>query len=656
MLEFLEVEEFVGRRWHRWASRAVSYPDHADAACELETLKGTLGVMFRASGGEPGVTLGAIGARASRHRLSLRQRLGFDEELLATSRLDEEQLLLPERLAVLPTYAANRDLLLWLAMSLPRTRCRVSPQDPLLADLTFLAEARRATLDTLTAWPGFAERHAALCRGLLAARPVRKLPPGEAQVEALVRWLLGDPAPLCDAAKALRQVMEALASGVSGAPMASAAPRDYRPFLPVPLWGRVTTLGTVSAEHDDEESDEDSDEDSAAQAQEVAGAKRQAERRYQDQAERDDPLMLNASEKMLSWAEMVNVNRHVDDEKEDAARQAADQIEEIVLSRHHKRAASRLKLELDLAPGSVVGDALVGEHTYPEWDYRKGILRRDHCRVIHEAAADTERTDAAAWQPDEASRRRIQRVRRQFEALRPRREILRAQPDGDELDLDALIRTRCDLAATGDSRGRCFLDTRARSRDMAVSILVDVSLSTDAWLEQRRVLDVSREALQVLGHGLAACGDDTAIHSFTSQRRHKVWVRSLKTFDEPMGEAVTRRIGALEPGHYTRMGPAIRHLTKALAERPNRHRLLLVLTDGKPNDTDYYEGRYAIEDTRHAVREAARQGIKVFAVTIDREANRYVGRIFGRGGFAIVPRPEHLALALPAIYRQLVAD
>ena len=663
MLEFLEVEEFVGRHWHRWASRAASYPEYPEAAVTLEEVSRSLGVLFRASGGDPGVTLDAIGKRASRHRLSLRQRLGFDEEALEVSRRDDEHLLLPQRLALLPEVELNRDLYRWLAMSLAERRPVARCDDPLEQDLVRLAEARRSTEVTLARYPGFVRRHARLCQALLAVRPRRRgLPPQEAAVETLVRRLLGDDRSFDSEAQTqdspeggARQWWSWLQAADDQGRPSVRAPRGYRPFLPVPLWGEASTLECVSRSTDEDDEDED-EEPAQPQAAEVEGARRKAERRYQDQAERDDPLMLNASEKMLSWAEMVNVNRHLDDEEEDAAREAADQIDEITLSRNRRRAASRLKMSLDLAPDAACGESLAAgssvEHLYPEWNYRKGRLLPAHCRVIAEPAIE----EGEPWQGDEAASRRVRRVRRQFEALRPRREWLRGQADGDELDLDALVRSRCDLAAGGQASDRLFVDARPQGRDLAVSILIDVSLSTDAWLESRRVLDVAQEALMVLGHGIAGCGDDVSIHSFTSQRRHRVWVRQLKAFDEAMGERVERRISALTPGHYTRMGPAIRHLARELGQHPRRHRLLLVLTDGKPNDTDYYEGRYAIEDTRHAVREAAREDVRVFGVTIDREASRYLGRIFGRGGYAIVPRPEHLALALPGIYRQLVAQ
>ncbi|MGM0981968.1 MAG: nitric oxide reductase activation protein NorD [Pseudomonadota bacterium] len=647
MLDFLEVEETVGRFWHRWASGAASYPDHPEAAVSLESLRPMLSVFFRAGGGEQGIEVAAIARRASAHRLSLRQRLGLDEEDLDQARRDEENLLLPPRLALFPEAALNRDLYLWLTAFLAEARPVTLSTDPLQADLQRLREARRTTRTALTRFPGLTDRYVRLCGELLAIRPRRmRLPAREADLEAALRAELGAPDPEGGWAAAMQRAIRE-----PDFPLEEfRAPRGYRPPLPVPLWGQAVTLGTRDGARE-ATVDDDEEMAPAGDSPEDDQGKRKADRREQDQADRDDPLMLNNMEKMLSWAEMVNLNRLVDDDEEEEAKKAADQIDEVVLTPNRKKAATRLKLDLDLAPDEATGGRLKGRHVYPEWNHRKQVYLPDHCVVL----SDVQSEEGENWAPDEATRRRIRRVRREFEALRPRREILRGQLDGSELDMDAVIRSHCDLAATGESSDRLYLDSRTQARDLAVSILVDVSLSTEAWLEDRRVLDVAKEALLVLGHGLAGCGDDYSIHSFTSQRRHKVWVNTLKDFDEPMGDRVSRRIAALKPGSYTRMGPAIRHLTGQLAERPNRHRLLLILTDGKPNDNDYYEGRYGIEDTRKAVLEARRQEVRVFGVTIDREAGRYIPHLFGRGGYAIVQRPEHLSQALPGIYRQIIA-
>ena len=119
LLEFLELEEWVGQRWHRWASRAASYPHYPEAMVRFRELEKSLAVFFRLSGGDPGLELSVISARTSGHRLRWRQRLGFDEELLDLARVDEQHLLLPPHIDLLPDRDLNRDLYFRLS----RTYC-----------------------------------------------------------------------------------------------------------------------------------------------------------------------------------------------------------------------------------------------------------------------------------------------------------------------------------------------------------------------------------------------------------------------------------------------------------------------------------------------------------------------------------------------------
>ncbi|RLQ23837.1 protein norD [Seongchinamella sediminis] len=646
MLEWLEFEEKVGRIWHNWASsNSASYPRYPDAAVSLEQLAPALAVFFRLAGGPAGVAVSALAARSSGHRLSLRQRLGVDREQMATARLDEENLLLPPEIALFQASGLNRDLYFWLAALLAVTEPPAETfKDPLRQDITALREAVRSTELALATFPGLQARYNRLRAALLAARPQRQLPPAEAAVEAVICHLLGAGQPLDEAAGRL------LAAVLDPAMILREfrAPASYRRPLPVPLWASYSPQGHSERPP----ADEDDELPRAPDAQAEVKHKRKAERRHQDQAERDDPLVLNRFEKILSLAEMVNVNRAIDDDEDKNASDNAGQMDEITLSRNKQRASSQLKMDLDLSPGEGESQPLIAELTYPEWNFRAQAHLPDHCRVISEPPAE----EAEGRAMDEQTRRRIRRVRRQFEALRPRREWRRAQLSGSELDMDAVIRAHCDRAAMGDNSECQYMDARPQARDLAVSILVDVSLSTDAWVEDRRVIDIEKEALLVLAHGLASCGDDYCIQSFTSHRRQRVWVNTLKSFGEPMGERIQRRIAALKPGRYTRMGAAIRHSAEQLRQCPNRHRLLLVLSDGKPSDVDYYEGRYALEDTRRAVLEARRADLRVFGITIDQDAQSYISHLFGRGGYAMVRKPEHLAQALPGIYRQIVSS
>jgi nitric oxide reductase NorD protein len=127
----------------------------------------------------------------------------------------------------------------------------------------------------------------------------------------------------------------------------------------------------------------------------------------------------------------------------------------------------------------------------------------------------------------------------------------------------------------------------------------------------------------------------------------------VKGFEEGSGTSA-RRVAALEPDGYTRVGAAIRHASALLGRERARHRLLLLLSDGKPNDVDEYGGRYGIEDTRQAVGEARLQGLVPFCLTVDREAPTYLSAIFGPGRFAVLPSPGLLPTALVDVVRSLL--
>ena len=294
---------------------------------------------------------------------------------------------------------------------------------------------------------------------------------------------------------------------------------------------------------------------------------------------------------------------------------------------------------------------LIGEHVYPEWDWKRAAYLPDHVSVQEKLAEEAD--DSALDKP--RARRRIAAVKRQFEALRPRRRIIRRQPDGFDLDIDEVIRARCDLIASGECSDRLYAAIRDDERDLAVSVLIDVSRSTESAVTGRPVIEIAREALAALVGGIDACGDAVSVHAFSSLRRDRVMIDLVKDFDEDNGPVIRRRIMGLTPKFYTRLGAAIRHVSTYLEKRAAQRRLLLVITDGKPNDLDHYEGRHGIEDTRRAVIEARRLGQAVFAVTVDARAQDYIPHLFGQNGFAIVPNAERLVEALPEMYRHVVS-
>lgn len=291
---------------------------------------------------------------------------------------------------------------------------------------------------------------------------------------------------------------------------------------------------------------------------------------------------------------------------------------------------------------------------YPEWDHRRAAYRLPGATVRPstadpgpEAWVDEKLTEHAAMLDD---------VRRRFELLQARRVRLRRQADGDEIDLDACIEHYTDLAAACCGDEGLYEVRRATERDIAVLLLIDVSGSTDGWIGAgRRVIDVEREALLVVSAALQSLGEPFAIEAFSGEGPDRVALRTVKRFDEPYGRDVALRIAGLEPERYTRAGAAIRHATSLLMHRRAEHRLLLLLSDGKPNDIDEYEGRYGVEDMRQAVVEAKLQGIFPFCLTIDRHAANYLPKVFGAHQYALLTEPGRLPQVLVEWMKRLLS-
>lgn len=290
---------------------------------------------------------------------------------------------------------------------------------------------------------------------------------------------------------------------------------------------------------------------------------------------------------------------------------------------------------------------------YPEWDFRSGAYCLPGAIVRDSPAL----LGDPAWAAAALARhgRLVRRVRARFERLRPRRTRVGRQADGADVDIDEYVTSVADGHAGAVAEDRLYIDERPGRRELSVALLVDVSASTDSWVSgNQRIVDVEKDALLVVCEALDALGDPHAIFTFSGESADRVSITSLKEITERTGDIVRQRIAALEANGYTRVGAAIRHVTAGLARQRAARRLLLLLSDGKPNDVDDYAGPYGVEDARQAVAEARSQDVDVFCLTVDREAPRYAPRIFGPNGFTVLRQPDQLPEALIEVLRRLL--
>lgn len=434
-----------------------------------------------------------------------------------------------------------------------------------------------------------------------------------------------------------------------------------QPRLVLPwYWGRVLPVSQLTGFVPQQAT---GDDEAPRQARQMRVSEMRRRPRAREAAEDEDDdrsgtWVIRADEPQESVEDPSGLQRPTD--RDDAAdpEGLADSLSELPEARMVRtpgqaREVLRSGDEIERGEGSARAPGARRGLVYPEWDCRTTAYRQQGA-IVREPPAPL---GDAAWVTIAMARhaRLARRVRARFERLRPRHVRLNRQPDGSEPDIAAWVTTCADLRAGATVDGRLYVERRPSRRELAVALLADVSASTDAWVSSdRRIVDVEKEALLVVCEALDALGDRYGIFAFSGEDADDVSVLTLKSFDEARNHTVERRIAALDSDRYTRMGAAIRHVTAALGRERTSRRLLLILSDGKPNDVDVYEGRYGVEDTRQAVAEARRQGVTVFCLTVDREAPRYASRIFGSAGFAVLHKADQLPVVLIDVLRQLV--
>ena len=608
------MEEYVGQLWDKVITGAAERRSAA-AAVTLDEVAPSLAVYFRALGGDPGLTITAAQPTYHGARRSFLQKIAGSGEKVALSWADKDSLRLPPKIDVFEEKALNRDLYFWLA---------AIATVPIEHSLPWIVRNQEVTLRTLTRFPGLANIYRRLVTMLMALRPN---PAGLEKNEAAQE-------------RAIRQALEQPGS-------VKTLPEAKRRFYPVLLWTHPfpPVVDLQPAGRDDPAPTPAT----AKSAGEKLRRKFKAER-TQDPEDKHGFLLMFRAESIFSWAEYTKVNRSQEDEDDpETAKRAAEDMDFLTVASQGETSAARVKFDLDLPASEDVrplGDGV----PLPEWHWKKRIMQADYCRLQEVITPNVTPIELPP-----ALRRTAKTLCRQFQALVPTRQWLNAEPDGEEIDLNAWVRVVTDMKIGGQVRDQgVFRALVNKQRDLACLVLADLSLSTDSYVSNTaRAIDVIQDSLLLFSEALKTTGDPFALYGFSSLRRDRIHFHQLKSFDDAYDGLIRGRIAAIKPGYYTRMGAAIRHASTILAKQKNSQRILLLLTDGKPNDIDQYEGRYGIEDTRVALLEARKMGLRPFCVTIDTEASDYLPHLMGSGNYVVIRKPEELPKTLALLYAQL---
>jgi nitric oxide reductase NorD protein len=545
--------------------------------------------------------------------------------------------------------------------------------NPLLADVYLLLEAYAADEELAELLPGMTESVNVLRRDALAKRPpLKAFPEARRPLELLVRRILASECGHPDNAIPL--------GGTPGESLANArfvirnfqllpAQMPERRLGPYPLvkdwWTGEFRLPSAPSEilpAMGESGQDPEPEEGTARSARLSRRPEEREATEDEKEENPEPgiWMVQADEPHQHAEDPFGLQRPTDRDQETSAEEFGDMVselsnarlvstpgrpKEVLLSDDPPDARARQELKAAIAEGKGF--------SYPEWDYRNRIYREPGATVRPLSCQG----GSQQWVDNTlaAHESMLYTIRKRFEMLQARRVTRRKQLDGDDIDLDAYIDSYADFRAGQHMAEGLYQTRRTAERNMAITLLIDVSGSTDSWVAaNRRVIDVEREALLLVCTALQSLGEPYSVQAFSGEGPNAVTVRQIKNFEEGYSNEVALRISSLEPQHYTRAGAAVRHASSGLMRQPAQHRLLLLISDGKPSDKDDYEGRYGVEDMRQSVNEASLQGIHCFCLTIDRQGANYLPRVFGAHGYALLTRPELLSSSLLDWMKRLV--
>lgn len=625
------MEEHVGQVWDKLITR-FSDKSYKESVVTLLQVSKPLGIFFRALGGDNALRI--VESTATQHyaKRNWKHRVAGTGKYVELSWQDEDTLHLPKQINVFPETDLNKDLYYWLAAINAHTLENPSARTRGLQG--WFTYSQTITMEVLERFPGLQSRYDRLVTAYLQLRNIdEQFNDQEQSQEDAIAQALSKPGTI-------KQL-----------PTSQYAPKSVL-LWPHPNPPEVADLSSRKMQPDEDVEGES--EPSKPDQSKKENKRRNAER--VDMPDGKDGLILHRFESIFGFSEFLNINRSTEDDDEadqDKADQNADDMDFLSVARDNKTKGGKVKFDLDLPAESMDEVVLESDVLLPEWDYKKQIIQKDYCSVIN-YVHDTH----VVGELPERLRRTAKKLRHQLEALTTKRVWHRHQSEGSELDLDAYINYMGErFSGHKVEQPDLYQQLRSTERDLSCLLLADFSLSTDTWLSNdARIIDVIRDSLFLFSESLRNTGDQFSIYGFSSRNRGHIRFNTLKSFEEKYNGIVRSRIQAIKPGFYTRMGAAIRYASTKLEQQDTQQRLLLILTDGKPNDLDRYEGRYGVEDTRRAIHEAKAKGLQTFCITIDDQGGEYLPHIFGNNGFTIIRKPEHLPQKLPILYANLTTN
>jgi nitric oxide reductase NorD protein len=287
---------------------------------------------------------------------------------------------------------------------------------------------------------------------------------------------------------------------------------------------------------------------------------------------------------------------------------------------------------------------------YNEWDYKKNSYKINFCKLYPKTLL---KQDAEYYKKTiEKNKITLVQLRKMLANVNNKRLQQKKQNQGNELDIDAVTDLYVEIKSKLTASENIYVSSRKKEKDLSILLLLDTSLSSDGYAANNRVIDVEKEVSILFGEILNEYNVDFSIDAFYSKTRNYSTYITIKDFDEKW-EQTKHKIGGIEPEGYTRIGTALRHAGERLNIRETKNKWVILLSDGKPNDYDKYEGQYGINDVKQALNELNQKNINSYALAIESQAKYYLPLMFGQNQYQILTTPIELINSIVKMYERI---
>ncbi len=593
---WLEFEESMGKVWDKYLNKKV-YKFHEDKRVYFEDISKPLHIFHRLMGGEKAKELQITDKRYVETSRTLLEKISFLGKEFFLTWQDDESVYLPASFAYFCTKEENEMLYYWLIA--------MAAQADDITNFNLIEKNQQAMHYLTKRYSGF-----------------------DVFYKSASQYLM-DKYEQLSFLKSLDEQSN----------------QDLIDDYPNPLWiyPRAITLSYANnVEGDEEELTREEDKNKS----EELHMKKQADQI--DDKHETDGFLAFLPESLMSIFEQVNVDRCEDDSFDEDALYHAEDLDEITVGQKQANLSARIKMDLELLPDNTVTYPLGKGHFVDEWDYKRQDYLLKYARILPQVTLNVVPIELPG-----RLKKTVKKIQGELDLLQLDRIKNDRLPYGDELNMDSWIEYMSHQNKSMHHQN-FYTTYEKKTRDMSTLLLADISLSTEGGITQElRIIDVIKDSLMVFSEALEKLEDKFAIYTFSSLQNKKVYFNIIKNFKDKYDALIRGRIESIKPQYYTRMGAAIRESAKILDKQQSANKLLLIISDGKPNDEDRYDGRYGIEDTKKALQEIKKKGITPFCITIDLDAKEYLNYLFGQNGYAIVRDGQKLPKVLTEVYINL---